>query len=335
MLAYEDIVKAIQTQQTCSAYLLWGEEPLFIDKLAELFSSTLIEQEERDLNQTILYGHDKEVTLSVIISEAMRYPMMGKRVLVLVREAQQIKDIDDLAPYIAQLPSSTCLVLCYKKKVDKRKGLYKAFDTLGTHYESVRIRDNQVSDFIVRSFRDRHMHVETPTAQIMADHTGNDLEKILSEIDKMSIVMGVAGGVVTPDLIEEHIGISKEFNTFELMNALVNRDAERVFRIVAYFVANERTYPIQMVLPTLFNFFAQLMAVYYLSDRSERAIATQLGISPYVARSYTQASMEYSASGVFGIIRQIRMTDAASKGVDSSLSGGELLRELVAYILSA
>lgn len=335
MLTYEDIVKEIQTHQTRSAYLLWGEEPLFVDKLAEQFSTTLIKPEERDLNQSILYGHDKEVTLSVIVSEAMRYPMMGERVLVLVREAQQVKDIEDLAPYLTQLPSSTCLVLCYKKKIDKRKGLYKAFDALGSHYESLRIRDTQIPDFIVKSFRAKRMNIDVRTAQVMADHTGNDLEKILSEVDKLSIVLGASGGMVTPELVEEHIGISREFNTFELMNALAERQAEPSFRIANYFAANERTYPIQMILPILFNFFSHLMAVYYLPDRSERTIASQLGVSPYVARSYAQAGGKYSASSVFGIIRQIRMADAFSKGIDSNLPGGEILRELVAYILTA
>lgn len=335
MLTYDDIAKEVKARRPRTAYLLWGEEPLFVDKLADLFATMLLSEEERDLNQTIFYGNDRESDVRSIVAAAMRFPMMGERNLVIVRDAQQIKDLDAIAPYIAQLPDTTCLVLCYKKKADKRKALYKTFETIGAHYESARIADSRVPDFIVKSFAARHMQVDPRTAQLMAEHTGNDLEKILGEVEKLAIVLGERGGAVTPELIETHVGISKEYNNFELLRALSERDAARAFRIANYFAANERTYPIQMTLPIVFNYFAQLMAVYYLPDKSERAISAGLGVSPYAARDYAEAARRYTAGAVFGIIRQIRLADAASKGVDSSLSGGEILRELIAYILSA
>lgn len=335
MLSYEDIARQIHSRQLQRAYLLWGEEPLFVDKLSDLFTDGVVSSEERDLNQTVLYGLDKEVTPQLIISEAMRFPMLGERVLVVVREAQQVRNIEIIAPYMSQLPETTCLVLCYKKKVDKRKALYKAFEALGTHYESTRLSDSKVPDFIVRSLAAKKIQIAPRTAMLMSEHTGNDLEKILGEIDKLSIVLGDRGGEVTPELIEEHIGISKEYNNFELLDALIERDAAKAFRIAKYFAANERTYPIQMTLPLLFNYFAQLMAVYYLQDKSDRGISTQLGIAPFVARSYVRGVQKYSATAVFGIVRQIRLADASSKGIDASTSSGEILRELLSYILAS
>lgn len=334
MLTYEDIARAIRARSTSPAYLLWGEEPLFVDKLADAFAHGLIPEGERELNQTILNGNDRDTDVAAIISEAMRFPMMGDKLLVLVREAQQVRDLEQLAPYIGQLPASTCLVLCYKKKVDKRLALYKAFEALGTLYESSRIADTRVPDFIIKSFAARHLQIDAHTAHVMADHTGNDLEKILSEVDKLSIVLGERGGVVTPELVEAHIGISKEYNNSELLKALILRDAPRAYRIAYYFAANERAYPIQATLPILFGYFSQLMGVYYLPEISERSVASQLGIAPYRARDYITGARHYAAGKVFQIIRQIRLADASSKGVDSSLSGGEILKELIAFILS-
>lgn len=334
MQTYDSIARAIRDRNIATAYLLWGEEPLFIDKLSGLFASQVIPADERDFNQTLFHGNDRDLDAQTIIAEAMRFPMLGEKLLVLVREAQQVKDLDLLAPYLTQLPESTCLVLCYKGKVDKRKALYKAFDTLGTHYESSRISDGKVPDFIIKSFAGRRIQIDAHTAQIMAEHTGNDLEKILSEVDKLSIVLGERGGQITPEFIETHVGISKEYNNFELLNALIRRNAAQAFRIAHYFAQNERTYPIQMTLPILFNYFAQLMAVHYLPDKSERSIASQLGIAPYMAGSYAQGAQAYSARAVFAIVRQLRLSDAASKGIGSSLSGGEILRELIAFILA-
>lgn len=336
MLTYEQVVQAITAGKPNSAYLLWGEEPLFIDRLAELFATRVVPDSERDLNQTILYGNDKDVDVATIISEALRFPMMGERILVLVRDAHQVRGIEGIAPYLPKLPETTCLVLCYKKKVDKRRQLYAAFDKLGSVYESQHIRDAQVPSFITSSLSARHVQIDQHTAQLMAEHTGNDLEKILGEVDKLSIVLGERGGTVTPELIEEYIGISKEYNNFELLNALIQRDAPRAFRIAHYFAANEKNFPIQMTLPILFRYFSLLMGVYYAPDRSERGVAAQLGLpSPYAARDYIAGAQRYTASGVFSIIRQLRMADAASKGVDANIPSGEILRELVASILAS
>lgn len=333
MLTYDIIAKEIATRSLRPAYLLSGEEPYFIDKLSELFLG-VIPEEERDFNLTLLYGADRGVDLATITSDAMRFPMMGEKHLLMIREAQQVSDLDKIASLLTELPETTCLVLVYKKKADKRKGLYKAFAALSAVFESNPISERDVPHFITTALSDRRISVEAQTAQLMAEHTGNDLEKIMLEVEKLSIILGAAGGRLTPELVEEHIGISKEYNNFELLRALTERDATRAYRIAYYFAANEKIYPIQMTLPVLFNFFSQLMAVYYLPSKDERSLATALGIAPYMARDYLRASQIYTAAQVYAIIREIRLSDAYSKGVDSSLSGGDILKELVSFILT-
>lgn len=332
MLTYELIAQDIATRQLRRAYLLSGEEPYFIDKLTELFLG-VVPEDEQDFNLTVLYGNDRQTDLSLIMSDAMRFPMMGERHVVVVKEAQQVGDLDKIAPLLEELPETTCLVLAYKKKADKRKGLYKAFVALGSLYESNPISERDVPRFITTSLQAHNIDIDAHSAILMADHTGNNLEKITLEVEKLSIILGGKGAKLTPELIEEHVGISREYNNFELLNALIKRDATKAYRIAYHFAANEKNYPIQMTLPVLFNFFSQLMGAYYLPQRDERSLATGLGIAPYMARDYATAMQTYTAAAVYGIIRQIRLSDAYSKGVDSSLSGGDILKELVSYIL--
>lgn len=330
--SYEDIVVALKKKRPSSVYLLMGEEPLFIDKLAELFSSILIEEDERDLNQVILYGAD--IVAKDITTESMRFPMMGERLLVLVREAHQVKDIDKIAPYLEGLPSSTTLVLCYKKKADRRKTLFQTIDRVGIVYESQRIYDSKLPDFIVRSFAAESLSIDPRSAYMMAEHTGNDLEKILLEIKKVSIALNKTTRVVTPEIIEKYIGISKEYNNFELLRSLIERDPVRAQRIAYHFAANEKLYPIQMTLSILYNYFSSLMAVYYLPSITEKTVADALKLNSYQTKDYILGASNYTSAGTFAIIRQIRLADAASKGVDSSASDGDILRELVSIILN-
>ncbi|MDO4692019.1 MAG: DNA polymerase III subunit delta [Porphyromonadaceae bacterium] len=333
MPTYEDIVRKIKKRNLAPAYMLWGEEPLFIDKLAEVFASELIPEDERDFNLSILYGHD--VAAREVVTEAMRFPLMGEKHLVLVREAQMIKDIEQIAAYIPSLPESTCLVLCYKKKADKRRSLYKSLEAIDGLYESSKIYDSKIPDFIIKSFSAEGLSIEPRTAFVMADHTGNNLEKILSEVRKLSIALSASPHkLVTPEIIERHIGISKEYNNFELLRAVVERDAPKAFKIAYYFAANEKNYPIQMTLPVLFNYFSTLMAVYYLPQINERSVGELLKVGSFQVRDYLTGARLYSSGSVYEIIRRIRLADAASKGVDASLSGGEILKELLSFILS-
>ena len=333
MATYDDIAKAIKKGALQPVYLLAGDEPLYIDRLAELFLAKVIPEEERDFNLTVLYG--AEVTSRDILLDALRFPMMGERVLVLVREAQQVRDLDQIASHLDDLPQSTCLVLCYKKKPDKRKSLYKTLNERKAVYESTKIYDSKVPDFIVRTFAEHGLTIDQRTAFLMAEATGNDLEKILGEVGKIALALEGKSTIVRPEDIEYYVGVSKEYNNFELLSSLIKRDSARAYRIAFYFAANERTHPIQVTLATLFGFFSNLMAVYYIPQPNERSIAEALKISPYAAKDYDLARRSYTASQVFAIVHHLRMVDAASKGVDASLPASELYKELVSLILSA
>lgn len=335
MLSYQDIVTEIETRVLRRAYLLFGEDTYYIDRLCNLFTERVIPKEEQDFNLTVLYGSEKGTDASSIARDAMRFPMMGERHLVIIKEAQLVSDIERLGELLDELPETTCLVVAYKKKADKRKGLYKGFLAQeGSIFESMPLSEREVPHFISQSLAVHNIKVDAHTAVLMSELTGNDREKIAHNVDKLSIFFGLEGGTLTPELMEEQIGVSREYNNFELLSALIHRDVSKAFRIAYHFASNEKTYPIQMTLPILFNYFSQLMGAYYLPQKDERSLAQGLGISPYIARDYAIGLQSYSARQVFGIIHQIRLSDAYSKGVGASLSGGEILKELVSYILT-
>ena len=334
MPTYDEIIRSLKQRKPQRVYLLAGDEPLFIDQIASFAAKELIPAEEQDFNQSILYG--AEVNARTILLEALRFPMMGSQVLVLVREAQQVRDLDTLAAHLDELPESTCLILCYKKKADKRKALYKAISERGGVFESTKMYDSKIPDFIIKSFAARQLDIDPRTAHLMADSTGNDLEKILNEVEKIALALSEKGTrTVTPEVIEYYIGVSKEYNNFELLTALIRRDAARAYRIALYFASDERNHPIQMTLSTLFVFFSNLMAVYYIAQPNERSIASLLGVQPFVARDYDLARRGYSAAQTFAIIHQIRLIDAYSKGVDANIPTSQLYSELVSRILAA
>ena len=334
MPTYDESIRSLKQRKPQRVYLLAGDEPLFIDQIASFATKELIPAEEQDFNQSILYG--AEVNARTILLEALRFPMMGSQVLVLVREAQQVRDLDTLAAHLDELPESTCLILCYKKKADKRKALYKAISERGGVFESTKMYDSKIPDFIIKSFAARQLDIDPRTAHLMADSTGNDLEKILNEVEKIALALSEKGTrTVTPEVIEYYIGVSKEYNNFELLTALIRRDAVRAYRIALYFASDERNHPIQMTLSTLFGFFSNLMAVYYIAQPNERSIASLLGVQPFVARDYDLARRGYSAAQTFAIIHQIRLIDAYSKGVDANIPTSQLYSELVSRILAA
>lgn len=334
MPTYDEIIRSLKQRKPQRVSLLAGDEPLFIDQIASFAAKELIPAEGQDFNQSILYG--AEVNARTILLEALRFPMMGSQVLVLVREAQQVRDLDTLAAHLDELPESTCLILCYKKKADKRKALYKAISERGGFFESTKMYDSKIPDFIIKSFAARQLDIDPRTAHLMADSTGNDLEKILNEVEKIALALSEKGTrTVTPEVIEYYIGVSKEYNNFELLTALIRRDAARAYRIALYFASDERNHPIQMTLSTLFGFFSNLMAVYYIAQPNERSIASLLGVQPFVARDYDLARRGYSAAQTFAIIHQIRLIDAYSKGVDANIPTSQLYSELVSRILAA
>ncbi|WP_329903264.1 DNA polymerase III subunit delta [Porphyromonas pogonae] len=331
MITYEQVIRSLKKRNFSKLYLLVGEEPYYIDKLCEYFETLVISEAEKDFNQTILYGDS--VSAKDIINEAMRFPMMSDYQLVVVHEAQQVKDVDTIAKYIESIPTTTILVLCIKKKPDKRKALYKIGEELGSVFESVKIPDYKIPDTISSMAAGKNLMIDPRSANMLADFLGNDLEKISSELDKLAISLGNNDKVITSELIERNIGISKDFNNFEFLKAVIEKDVSKAYLIASHFAKNEQANPIQSTLAVLFNYFTNLLIVLYPPRKDEQTIMSMLGFrNKFQVRDYITGMRFYSLGHVFNIIRQIRLSDAASKGIDSNASNADIMKELLAVI---
>lgn len=328
---FEGICQDITQKRFSPVYILMGEEPFFMEKITDLLLEHVLTEAEKDFNQTILYGAD--VDAAAVINAAKRYPMMSEYQLVVVREAQMIRDIEVLANYVKKPADKTVLVVNYKyKTLDRRKMLAAATETNGVLFDSKKIPDYKMPGFITSFMQQRSIGIEAKAAQMLSDFVGNDLSRLNKELDKLIILLPEnAPKRITPELIEENIGISKEFNNFELLKAIINKDVLKANQIIYYFTKNPKNNPIQVTLPVLFNFFSNLLICYYSNDKSERGIMAALGLrNAFQAKDYMTGLRNYSAMKVFNLISEIRTTDARSKGIDnSSVSDGELLKELL------
>ncbi len=336
---FADIMKDLKARRYAPVYYLMGDEPYYIDVIADYIADNALQPEERDFNQTVVYGSDVDV--SWIINAAKRYPMMSERQVVIVKEAQNVSKMDELCFYLQKPQMSTVLVMCHKNgTLDRRKYKKLAADIerTGVLFESKRLRDGMLPGFVNTYVASRGLTIDPKGAQMMAESIGSDLSRMAGELDKLAIVAKAAGTTtVTPDMIERNIGISKEYNNFELRSALVEKDELKANRIIKYFAENPSANPIQLTLALLFKFFSDLMLAYYAPDRSERSVAAYLGLtSEWAAQDYTKAMRRYTGVKVMQIIREIRYTDARSKGVGVSsgtISNYDLMRELVFKIL--
>ncbi|MCD7937189.1 MAG: DNA polymerase III subunit delta [Tannerellaceae bacterium] len=332
---FEGICRDIKSRKFAPVYILMGEEPYFMDRITDMLLQTVLNETERDFNQIILYGADADV--AQVLNAARRFPMMAEYQLVVVREAQQIRNIDQLAHYVKSPLASTILVVNYKyKTLDKRKSLAAAAGKNGVLFESKKVPDYKLAGFITAMLQDRSVTIDPKAAQMLSDFLGNDLNRLVKELDKLIILLPENGPKrITPDLVEQNIGISKEYNNYELIKALALKDILKSNRIISYFEKNPKNNPIQATLPVLFNYFSNLLIAFYSKDRSEGGLMSALGLrNPYQTKDYMAGLRNYSAMKVFTIIGEIRTTDARSKGVEnSSASDGELLKELVYKIL--
>lgn len=332
---FEEICRDITARKFQPIYILMGEEPFFIDQITDLLLENVLEESERDFNQVILYGADTDA--ASIINSARRFPMMSKYQLVVIREAQLIRDLEILANYVKNPLNSTVLVINYKyKTLDRRKALAVATEKNGILFDSRKIPDYKMPGFITSLMQYRSIGIDPKAAQMLSDFLGNDLNRLSKELDKLAIIMAEkASKRITPELIEHNIGISKEYNNFELIKALVTKDVLRANRIADYFEKNPKSNPIQMTLPVLFNYFSNLLICYYTKDRSESGLMTALGLrGAFQVKDYSLGLRNYSAMKVFNLISDIRTTDARSKGVEnSSVSDADLLKELLYKIL--
>lgn len=330
MVTFEQIVTEIKARKYRPVYLFMGDEPYYIDELTNMLTETVLPEEERDFNQSILYGMETNVT--AVITMARSYPMMSDHQLIVIKEAQNLSKIEELEVYVKNLLKSTILVLNYKGgSLDKRKKLYAEIDKNGAIFESKKIPEYKIPAFITSYILSKGLSIDQKSAQMLSDYLGNDLGKLTNEIVKLLIAIPPGQMRITADLIEENIGISKDFNNFELLNAIINKNIFKVNQIADYFEKNPKNNPMIMTMSVLFNFFSNLMICYWAKNKTEQGLATELGLrNPYQAKDYVIALKNYNAFKCMEIIGLLRIYDAKSKGVDNnSAPDGELLKELL------
>ena len=326
------IVTDIQKGHIHPIYFLMGEEPYYIDKISEFISNTILTEEERGFNQMTVYGRD--VSIDDIVGHAKRYPMMAERQVVIVKEAQDLsRTIGKLADYAENPQPTTVLVLCYKyKKLDKRMKLGKVIAKNGVLFEGKRLYDNQVGDWIIKTLKSRGYAISPKASQMLVEYLGADLGKIDNELQKLQLIFP-EGSTITPESIEENIGISKDFNNFELRKAIGMRDSLKAHRIVNYFAQNPKDNPIVVTVSLLFSYFSQILQYHGLPDKSKGAVAKKLKVNPYFVNDYVIAARNYPMKKVSQVISLIQQTDVKSKGVGANISQGDLLKELLVKIM--
>lgn len=332
---YEGIIRELHAKQYRPVYYLMGDEPFYIDKIADYIADNVLTDTEKEFNQTILYGGDIE-NVSTIINAAKRYPMMSEYQVIIVKEAQSVPGMEELVYYLQKPLKSTILVICHKHgTLDRRKKLAAEIEKAGILFESKKLKDAQLPTFITSYIKQRGYDIDPKATAMLAEFVGADLSRLVGEMEKLIITTSKNSTKITPEQIEKNIGISKDYNNFELRSALIEKDVLKANKIVKYFEENPKTNPIQVTLSLLFSFFANLMMAYYAPEKSEQGIASFVGLkAPWQAKEYMIAMRKYSGVKTMQIINEIRTTDAKSKGVEnSSLSDADLLRELVFKIL--
>lgn len=331
---YEEIARNLKNKIYAPVYFLMGEEDYYIDRISDYIMKTVLTDSEKEFNQTVVYGADTDI--ASVINTARRYPMMSKYQVVVVKEAQNLKNLDELTFYLQKPMPSTILVFCYKHgSLDRRKKLTVELDKTGVLFESKKLKESQLPGFIASYLKRKQVEIEPKASEMMAEFVGTDLNRMAGELEKLIITLPRGQRRITPEQIERNIGISKDYNNFELRNALIAKDVLKANQIVKYFEENPKSNPLQVTLVVLFNFFANLMLAYYAPEKTEQGIAAQLGLrSTWQAKDYMTAMRRYSGVKVMKIIEAIRLCDVRSKGVgNSSISDGELLRELIYQIL--
>lgn len=328
------IVNDIKNGNIKPIYFLMGEEPYYIDKLSDFIEEKVLTEEEKGFNQTVLYGRD--VSIEDIISTAKRYPMMAERQVVIVKEAQDlIRTIDKLESYAENPMTTTVLVFCYKyKTLDKRKKVTKLLAKNGVVFESKKLYDNQVGDWIKRVLAGKKYEIEPKANAMLVEFLGTDLSKINNELDKLQIILPV-GSTITPKHIEENIGFSKDFNVFELRKALGERNQLKAYIIADNFAQNPKDNPMVVTTGLVFSFFIQLLKYHGLKDKNPKNVASVLGINPFFMKEYDVALKNYPMKKVSQIVGALRDIDVKSKGVGANaLSHSDLLKEMLYKIFN-
>ena len=338
-ITYEEIVRQVQAGVFKPVYYLMGEESYYIDRVSEYIVQKALTEDEKDFNLTILYG--PQTTGEEVVNAAKRYPMMAERQVVLVREAQTLEHREVLAFYLQKPLLSTVLILCHKNgTLDRRTKLATEIQNAGILFESRKLYERELPSFVNAYVRRKRLEIAPDACQILCEHVGADLNRLAGELDKLVLAIQAGQGAanstrIDSQLIQDHIGISKDYNAFELVSALALKDVMKANRIVKYFDSNPKSFALQPVLASMFRFYTNLMIAYYAPVKSEEGIAAWLEQSVWQARRDVLPAMRhYTAMQVFNILDEIRKTDAASKGVGGQkVTDGDVLKELVFRIL--
>lgn len=309
-----------------------GEETFYIDKISDYIGKNVLSEEEKEFNQTTLYG--KDIDVATIISEAKQFPFGSAHRIVIVKEAQDIRSIDQLELYFDNPLPSTILVICYKyKKIDKRKSFGKNLSKKSVLFESKKLYENQIPAWIKGQLKEKNFNIDEKSAHLLSEYLGNDLSKISNELGKL-ILNIKEGETITAKIIEENIGISKDFNVFELQTAIGKKDILKSNKIIKHFSENPKNHPFVLTLSSLFSYFQKVMIYHSLKDKSKNNAASQLGVNPYFLGQYQLAASNYSMSNLFTIFSYLKEYDLKSKGIQNpSVPENELLRELTFKIL--
>ncbi len=335
IVTYESLMGELTDGKYRPVYYLHGEESYYIDKISDYIAEHALAPEERDFNQTVLFGSD--VTASQVADAARRYPMMARRQVVIVKEAQNIKNTEALEKYMKKPLESTVLVMCHKNgKIDGRKREYvKAIQQAGILWESAKLRERDLPAFIEKYLAKKNVSIDPKSTQLIADAIGADLSRLTSELDKVMLSLPEQDRRVTPQVVEDQIGVSKDFNGFEFRDAIVNRNIFKANQIMNYFDKNPKAGSIYSFLPLVYNYFQNLMLAYYAPKKTQEGVAEWLEFrTPWQAKDYMTGMRNFSGMKVMQIIGKIREIDAKSKGLDNpNTPPGELMKELVFFIL--
>ena len=332
-VTYEEIISDLKNRIFKPVYFLAGEEPYFIDLITEYIQEKVLPEAEKAFNQIVLYGDDTNI--AAIIDTARRFPMMASHQVLIIKEAQSLKKLDDLIIYLEKPLLSTILVFSYKyNTIDKRTKLYKTLESHGIYFESARIRDYLIPAWIERYLMLKGIKTDPSASAMLTEYLGTDLHKIVNELDKLIITLPPGKPFITTALIEKNIGISKDYNNFELQKAIGEKNILKANMIVQYFANNPKDNPITLSIASLFGFFSKLLTFHYLTDKSKNNVAAVLKVNPFFVKEYENSASKYNVSKTVQIISLLRTYDMKSKGYsDPGTDPGDLLKELVFRIL--
>ena len=332
----EEIIKSIKNKIYKPIYFLAGEESYFIDEISDYIQNNILNDEEKAFNQIVLYGKDIDVT--TIITTARRYPMLANYQVIIIKEAQTVRDIENLEIYAQSPLKSTILVINYKyKNLDKRKKLYKILSEKDYYFEFKKLYDNQLPDWIISYVNSKNLSIDIEAANLIAEFLGNDLSKIVNEIDKLIIATQNSISKINSSVVEKYIGISKEYSPFELQKALTEKDKSKCFRIADHYAKDEKDYYPPLILSNLFSFFSKVLLYHYIPPdkrKIQKEVASLLNVNLYFVKDYEKAARMFNAEKLKRIISYIRDYDMKLKGYNNiTIAYGDALKELISLIL--